>query len=183
LGVIRVIVVPIGSFPLSDAHELAGRLVRSFPIRLEVAVSVWRMNPPLTIFNWSRRQYMAEGLALMLAELVGILDPPRTLALGLSEADGYVEGLNFVFGLAIPRLGSAVVFTRRLMSPDKNLYMDRLLKEGMHELGHLLGLEHCRNPKCVMSFSNSVYDVDRKEASFCDKCKARLKEVQENLDP
>jgi archaemetzincin len=183
LGVVRVIIVPIGSFPLSDAHELAEHLMNAFPIRLEAMVSVWRLNPPLTIFNWSRRQYMAEGLAVMLAESVGMLDPPSVLALGLSEADGYVEGLNFVFGLAIPRLGSAVVFTRRLVSPNRGLYMSRLLKESMHELGHLLGLEHCSNPRCVMSFSNSIYDVDRKEARFCSKCEERLRKVQESLDP
>jgi len=182
LGVVRVVIVPIGSFPLQDAYELADKLLDSFPLKLDVRVSVWRLSPSLASFNWSRRQYRAESLAVMLAEYLGILDPPRILALGLSEADGYVEGLNFVFGLALPRLGSAVVFARRLLSSDRKLYMLRLLKESMHELGHLLGLEHCSNPRCVMSFSNSLYDVDRKEAAFCDECKARLIRLWERLD-
>jgi archaemetzincin len=47
-------------------------------------------------------------------------------------------------------------------------------KETLHELGHILGLEHCPNPRCVMSFSNSIYDVDRKEARFCEMCKKKL---------
>jgi archaemetzincin len=99
----------------------------------------------------------------------------------LVNADAYERGLNFVFGLAMPGLGVGAVFLPRLRNefygwePNEELYMERVEKEVLHELGHLLGLEHCPNPRCVMSFSNSIYDVDRKEARFCERCKAELR--------
>jgi archaemetzincin len=40
-------------------------------------------------------------------------------------------------------------------------------------LGHTYGLVHCRNPHCVMFFSNSLIDTDVKGPDFCQKCKPR----------
>ncbi len=93
------------------------------------------------------------------------------------DDDGFVEGLNFVFGVA--RIGgkTALVFTRRLLTADLNLFYERLLKEVLHELGHTLGLGHCLNRKCVMSFSNSVFEVDVKGPGFCEKCMTIIRRV------
>jgi len=82
-----------------------------------------------------------------------------------------------VFGLAIPILRTAVVSYYRLMG--KNLLL-RLEKEIMHELGHLFGLDHCMN-RCVMRFSNSVYEVDLKPLGFCEKCHSSLLTFLENF--
>ncbi|MEM0278161.1 archaemetzincin family Zn-dependent metalloprotease [Pyrobaculum sp.] len=87
------------------------------------------------------------------------------------ECDGYYPGLNFVFGLAVPHLKTAVVFTARLRGPQ---FRERLVKEITHEAGHLYGLGHCSDPSCVMYFSNSIYDTDRKSAFFCERCRRRL---------
>ena len=48
------------------------------------------------------------------------------------------------------------------------------LKEMIHELGRVYGLDHCSYPKCIMYFSNSISDTDRKTAEFCDICKNTL---------
>jgi len=44
----------------------------------------------------------------------------------------------------------------------------------VHEIGHHLGLEHCHNRWCVMSFSPSVNDVDVKQKAFCNDCKIKM---------
>ena len=94
--------------------------------------------------------------------------------------DIYASGLNFVFGEADPSSGVAVVSLWRLrqerhgLPEDKNLFRQRALKEAVHELGHIFGLSHCPDLRCVMHFSNSLADTDRKEPNFCSKCQGRL---------
>ena len=62
----------------------------------------------------------------------------------------------------------------RLYSADRRRFEARVLKEAVHELGHTLGLAHCPHPKCVMHFSNTVADTDRKGTDYCAACQARL---------
>ena len=40
--------------------------------------------------------------------------------------------------------------------------------------GHLFGLVHCTNNKCIMHFSNTVKDTDEKEQTFCQNCRSRI---------
>ena len=92
-------------------------------------------------------------------------------ALALTEKDLFMPELNFVFGLAAPQQKTAIISIQRLKSEDTTLFLERTIKEAVHELGHLLGLEHCPNPKCVMHFSNSLKDTDIKGKEYCDKCR------------
>lgn len=57
---------------------------------------------------------------------------------------------------------------------DKHLFLERTIKEAVHELGHTYGLSHCPDPECVMHFSNSLMDTDRKKPSFCSRCQIKL---------
>ncbi len=96
--------------------------------------------------------------------------------LGITKKDIYFSNLNFVFGLASPTAYCAVVSLRRLdpefygYPQDDELYNLRVRKEVMHEIGHVFGLPHCSDYSCVMSFSNSIDDVDRKKDVFCSSC-------------
>jgi archaemetzincin len=99
------------------------------------------------------------------------------------DDDGYVPDLNFVFGIAELCGNIAIVFTERLKVTYigeidiTTLFYERLTKEILHELGHTLCLEHCPNRRCVMSFSNSILDVDYKEARYCRTCIEKARSV------
>jgi archaemetzincin len=58
--------------------------------------------------------------------------------------------------------------------PNAGLLEERTVKEVIHEIGHYFGLDHCENSKCIMNFSPSVFDVDKKGKEFCDDCKIKL---------
>jgi archaemetzincin len=97
--------------------------------------------------------------------------PPAEWTLALTAADLHAAGRDFVFGAAAVGGAWAVVSTARL-SPDP--LRARLLKEALHELGHLAALPHCASPICVMTSSAGVDGVDRKGIDFCDACSHRL---------
>ncbi len=139
-------------------------------------VYVGDMEPPISAYNWRRRQYDSTVLLNTLASRV---TPPGP-TLFVAGVDAYADNLNFVFGEAMLGRGVAIVYTPRLkpefygQPPDMGLYLSRLLKESMHELGHAFGLHHCTTPHCVMNFSNSIIEVDEKEAAYCSQCASRL---------
>lgn len=124
---------------------------------------------PADAYNLRRDQYRANPF-LATAHMA-----KDTHILGITTYDLYVEGLNFVFGIA-ERPGKAAVISlyRLAFNADASTYRLRILKEAVHELGHTFGLSHCRNPSCVMYFSNSLTDTDRKGTKFCDTCRPRL---------
>lgn len=100
--------------------------------------------------------------------------------LGVVDEDLFASGLNFVFGEAGSRM--AVISLARLRErfygrPEKSPFLRRrALIEAVHELGHTYGLGHCNDPFCVMSFSNTLSDTDRKGHEFRGGCLKRMQE-------
>jgi archaemetzincin len=53
-------------------------------------------------------------------------------------------------------------------------YIDRIAKEGAHEIGHLLGLPHCDDRECVMFKPDTLDELDRKKKVLCPACRKQL---------
>jgi archaemetzincin len=133
----------------------------------------------LTGFDMLRRQYSAPVLLTCLEgarRRRGWSDP----VLLVVPDDLYAPGEEFVFGLARPGRGAAVVSTARLSNrfynraPSEEDLLDRVAKEGAHELGHLAGLAHCDEAECVMYAPRSLDELDRKRKTLCPACASRL---------
>ncbi|MFX0101588.1 MAG: archaemetzincin family Zn-dependent metalloprotease [Candidatus Hodarchaeota archaeon] len=133
-------------------------------------------------FNKKRYQFPS-GPHFSYLHDVGKNDP-GSLKLGIVSGDLYSDSnefLNFIFGEANYMEGSALISTKRL-NPEfyglefkKKLYFKRILKESIHELGHVFKLRHCDDCECIMHFSNCIEDTDIKKAVFCEKCEEKLK--------
>lgn len=120
-------------------------------------------------------QYLASTLLASLP-----LPKSGDRVLGITSVDLYAPGLNFIFGEADLNGRRALISLARLrqefygLPGDEALFLQRLLKEAIHELGHTYGLRHCKSLNCVMYLSNSLQDTDRKPWKFCADCKRKL---------
>jgi len=103
--------------------------------------------------------------------------------------DLFATGLEFVFGLARPQTQVSVVSSIRLSNeyygrhPDDEDLIERLAKEGSHELGHIYGLSHCNNHECIMFNPHTLDELDGKKKEFCPVCRVALEDGKSALLP
>ena len=77
-------------------------------------------------------------------------------------------------------IGAALISLHRLapsfygLPPDPELTLTRATCECLHELGHVAGLHHCDDYRCVMHFSGDVESIDLRGSGWCDSCAALL---------
>ncbi|MFQ6070529.1 MAG: archaemetzincin family Zn-dependent metalloprotease [Candidatus Aminicenantales bacterium] len=176
-GKSTIFLLPVGNIEKAILDFLKSRLKEEFRCEVEIEQS-WPL--PQDAYNPERRQYLSSSILRSVRGRETLEKGDKVLA--VCDVDLYVPQLNFVFGEA--ELGGhlAIISLTRLhqsfygMPEKRELFLERTVKEAVHELGHTFGLSHCPDPKCVMHFSNSLLDTDRKEASFCDRCRKILQE-------
>jgi len=128
---------------------------------------------PAHAFNEQRKQYDAK---LILKSLMA--ERPRHIhrLIGVTGADLYVPILKFVYGLAEINGHCALISLHRLnpefydQPPNPGVLQRRCEKTALHELGHMLGLTHCRDRRCIMYSSTKIEDTDFKDAALCPSC-------------
>lgn len=159
---------------LADALEVPCRILGS---RLDADFA----------YDSRRGQYYSTEI---LARIAALSDRnPECKLLGVTSVDLFIPILTFVFGEAQVGGAAALVSTTRLrqgfygLPDDHDLYLRRLEKEALHELGHTFSLLHCRDNDCVMHFSNSVDEVDLKTRFFCGNCRRLAKPPMPDREP
>lgn len=117
---------------------------------------------------------------LILSKILNFFPEDAEKIVGITDVDIYIPILTFLFGEAQLGGSGALVSTYRLrnefygLRKNNQLLYQRTSKEILHELGHTLGLIHCRNYQCVMHPSTYVEDIDLKQARFCGECHEKL---------
>jgi len=128
-------------------------------------------------YDPARKQYNGNEL---LKEIETRFATETSKTLGIFNVDLYIPILTYIFGQAFLKGRSGIASIYRLsnerygIKKDQTIFIDRIRKEVIHELGHTFGLIHCSNPTCVMRSSTYVEDIDQKNHLLCQKCKVDL---------
>ena len=167
-------IVQLGSSPSYSVEKLSDKIAIKFPNHQVRGLSP--LDTPAMAFDSFRNQYHSTRI------LVALEESPRAdqaeHLLGVVAFDLFVPGMNFVFGEARCPGRVAVISTYRLKTDSSNkpdLFESRVVKEAVHEIGHMLGLRHCSDSSCVMYFSERLADTDKKSDTFCLECEPKMK--------
>jgi len=168
-------IVPLEAADRSLLSSLAVEIPRVFPVTCRVGPAE---RLPDAALDGQRAQYDAGCILDRLA--ASGRDAFRLV--GITPVDLFTPVLRYVFGEAMFPGQAAVVSTYRLGASlsggqgpgDRSVFVARVLKEVIHEIGHTFGLTHCRDRLCVMAASLDMKQVDAKSTRLCSYCNVLL---------
>lgn len=171
----KILIVPVGRIDSDVLKNISASLEETFHLSVDIGEEM-----PVSddSYHARRRQYHSTKI---LKELQAMRGKDIERVLGVTDVDLYVPELNFVFGEADIPSGVTVISVTRLRQEfygqpqNRELLIERCVKEAIHELGHTYNLGHCPDPRCIMFFSNRQRDTDVKGTGFCSVCKMQVK--------
>lgn len=182
----RIAIQPYDTFDSSIADTIKASLEETFSFDVEVLASI--PIPKSAFVNIKSARYRADSLIRLLKgdkpnrfdHIIGLINEDISTTKKDSEGNVLVPGYKYedwgVFGLGYCPGASCIASTFRLNTPDKKRFVERLKKVCNHELGHNLGLPHCKSSdKCVMKDgAESIKTIDHVNLVLCDDCKSKI---------
>ena len=174
----RIQIIPFAKIDPNFLDALAEGIETAFndvsdQFYLSCGVAYERKPFPKLSYDISKKQYNAE----LILENLHFLRENSNMILGVLDVDIFADPHVFLYGKADVQKKVAIISLFRLVNQfdnDQYKIMQRAVKEAVHEIGHLLDLDHCMNRQCVMVSSEKLSDIDRKSTLFCQNCVQRL---------
>lgn len=175
-----------GPFDASLIDSIQSAIKKTYHFQTKVLPG--QAMPQTAFINIKSPRYRADSLLnVMRRELPDSVD----YVLGLTEKDisttqreagGAIKQPEYkytdwgILGLGYRPGPCAIVSTFRLQTPGREMFIDRLKKVCIHEIGHNLGLAHCTSSAfCVMrDAAETVKTVDRVRLQLCENCRAMI---------
>ena len=171
-----VVLLPLGSFPAHLLEAIRQELPAALPVNVETGPPMDLPESARSTFRPSR--YRADTLLDLLAARPEAEEGKYVL--GLTTKDISCTKGEFpdwgVFGLGLLDGRAAVISTFRLSrgaGPAKLRF--RTVSTALHETGHMLGLDHCTEPACLMlDAQGSIRNTDTGSGRLGPGCRRQL---------
>lgn len=148
-----------------------------------LGVDTLRIGPfpdPWYAYDTARGQYSS---TLILRDALERRPAKATKLLVLTERDLFIPMLSYVYGQAQLNGAVALMSLARLrqefygLPPNRALFLWRVRKEALHEIGHTYGLTHCNEAMCTLRLSTNIQQLDVKGGDFCASCAILLRDA------
>jgi archaemetzincin len=170
----KIILVLLSQIDFQIIEPLSQSLEKTFYRPIEIKLEPGSLE---YAYDAARKQYKSP---LILSRLRRMKKDSSDKIMAVTGVDLYSPGYDFVYGEADIRAGVATLSINRLVtegrdiSPDLGLVTERIIREATHEIGHLFGLGHCRDQKCVMRTCTCLSEVDEAQGGLCSECYKQL---------
>ena len=175
-----ILISPVGELSTELVEAVAAEIKQVFGFSTETSPILQDISFAL---DDNRNQYHSTAV---LDRLAANIPPHAVRVLAIAQVDLFIPILTHVYGEA--QLGGAacIVSTFRLNESRSAInisakYVERIVKEAIHELGHTFNLRHCPEHTCIMHYCRNEEDVDRKSDELCRYCKIMLEDEIKRL--
>ena len=183
-----IVIQPIGHYDLQEILFIQKQVHAFF----KLPVIVRGQTPmPLSFLNTTKgERYSADSIIKWLSSstadsvmsVVGLTH--QDIFTTITDSTGHIKKPTYkyavwgIFGLGYRPGKSSVVSDYRLKTNDIKTFQHRLRTVVIHEIGHNLGLSHCKEKNCIMNDANErIQTVDNSSDDYCNQCKKRIKET------
>ncbi len=169
-----IVLSPIGEISATMCRLLKEALERFFGYPVQIVDLIEDID---FAYDEERKQYHSTPILRTLDEK----SPEGCIkVIAITVEDLFIPILTHVYGEAQLDGKACIVSTNRLNTDfrsEKHTFIQRIIKEAIHELGHTFNLRHCQDATCIMHYCRSLQDVDAKSEHYCRYCRVFLSDA------